>query len=105
MTTTFNNQYTAASLYDGDWRAEYRDQLIDEYQLTDEEADDICRGLAEIADRRWYAVQETREDAWDYGSHSYDEAVQMLKEQGEGLIAVINEQTGVCEKEIGFEEV
>ena len=42
MTTTFNNQYTAASLYDGGWRAEDRDQLIDEYQLTEEEADEIC---------------------------------------------------------------
>lgn len=45
---TMNNQYSAASLYDGGWRAEDRDQLIDEYNLTEEEADDICKGLAEI---------------------------------------------------------
>ena len=102
---TMNNQYSAASLYDGGWRAEDRDQLIDEYNLTEEEADDICEGLREIEDRRWYAVQETRDDAWDYGSHDYEEAVNMLKEQGDGLIAVINEHTGVCEKEIEFEEV
>ena len=45
---TMNNQYSAASLYDGGWRAEDRDQLIEEYNLTEEEADEICRGLAEV---------------------------------------------------------
>ena len=45
---TMNNQYSAASLYDGGWRAEDRDQLITEYGLTEEEADEICEGLREI---------------------------------------------------------
>lgn len=37
--------YTAAALYDGGWRAEDRDWLIDEYDLTEEEADTICEYL------------------------------------------------------------
>ena len=45
---TMNNQYSAASLYDGGWRAEDRDQLISEYGLTADEADDICKELAAI---------------------------------------------------------
>ena len=43
--------------------------------------------------KKWYAVQKTREDAWDYGSENYDEAVEMLKNQGYGLIAVIENDT------------
>lgn len=53
---------------------------------------------------RWYAVQEETTDAWDYGSYEYDEAVEMLKEQGHGLIAVINEDTSCCESEIIYDE-
>ena len=49
---TMNSQYSAASLYDGEWRAEDRDQLIEEYNLTEEEADEICRELAELKDRK-----------------------------------------------------
>ena len=41
----------ALSLYDGDWRAEDREQLISEYDLTEDEADEICEDLAYIADR------------------------------------------------------
>ena len=47
---TMNNQYSAASLYDGGWRAEDRDQLISEYGLTADEADDICKELTAIKD-------------------------------------------------------
>ena len=50
MKMTMNNQYSAASLYDGGWRAKDRDQLISEYDLTAEEADEICRELAAIKD-------------------------------------------------------
>lgn len=53
----------------------------------------------------WYAVQKTREDAWDYGSHDLEEAKQMLKERGYGLIAVIDEDSSFCEKEIEFDEI
>lgn len=54
---------------------------------------------------KWYAVQENRMDAWDNGSDNYDTAVAMLKEQGCGLIAVINEDTGVCEEEIEYDDI
>ena len=37
---------SAAALYDGGWRAEDREQLIYEYDLTVEEADKICELLA-----------------------------------------------------------
>ena len=37
---------SAAALYDGGWRAEDRDQLIEEYELTEDEADKICEILA-----------------------------------------------------------
>lgn len=54
---------------------------------------------------KWYAVQETSEDAWDNGSYDYNEAIQMLRAQGKGLIAVINEETNYCEDEIKFEDL
>lgn len=37
----------AASLYDGGWRSEDRDDLIEEYGLTGDEADKLCEALAE----------------------------------------------------------
>ena len=49
---TMNSQYSAASLYDGGWRAEDRDQMIDEYGLTADEADGICKELADLKDRK-----------------------------------------------------
>lgn len=52
---------------------------------------------------KWYAVQENREDAWDYGSYDYSEAVRMLREQGHGLIAVIENHT--CVEEIEMEDL
>lgn len=39
----------ALSLYDGDWRAEDREQLISEYDLTEDEADEICKLLEEFS--------------------------------------------------------
>lgn len=45
---TYDNQYSAASLYSGGWRAADHDQLVAEYGLTEEEACEICEALAEI---------------------------------------------------------
>jgi hypothetical protein len=42
----------AASLYDGGWRASDRAQLIQEYDLTDDEADAICAHLERFAGYR-----------------------------------------------------
>ncbi len=54
---------------------------------------------------RWYAVQKDRTDGWDNGSYSYQNAIKMLKKQGFGLIAVIDENAGNCVEEITFEEL
>lgn len=42
-------QDDAISLYDGGWRAEDRDQMVEEYGLTPERADKIVEWLEEIA--------------------------------------------------------
>lgn len=39
---------SAAALYDGGWRAEDKEQLIKEYDLTEEEAERICYFLYEF---------------------------------------------------------
>lgn len=39
---------SAAALYDGGWRAEDRVQLMEEYALTDDEADALCAELERI---------------------------------------------------------
>ena len=41
---------TAASLFDGGWRAEDREQLISEYDLSEAEADELCELLAKLAE-------------------------------------------------------
>ena len=56
-----------------------------------------------MANKLWYALQETRQDAWDNGTYDYNEAVRMLKKQGRGLIAVIDEEAGICVNEIDYE--
>ncbi len=48
-TLTINNQYTAASLYDGGWRAEDKEQLMQEFELLEEEADELVAELEKIA--------------------------------------------------------
>lgn len=53
--------------------------------------------------RVWYAVQENSTDAWDKGTFDEKEAIEMLREQGRGLIAVIDRD--VCIREIEFSEV
>lgn len=52
---------------------------------------------------KWYAVQENRNDPWDYGSEDYCIAVEMLREQGHGLIAVIENDT--CVEEIEYDDL
>lgn len=39
---------SAVALYDGGWRSSDRDQLISEYDLTPDQADEIAAALAEI---------------------------------------------------------
>lgn len=54
---------------------------------------------------KWYAVQKDSNDDWDYGSHFLEIALEKLENQGCGLIAVINEETGCCEDEIYFDDI
>lgn len=60
----------AADLYAGGWRAEDRDQIKEEYHLTDWEADVMAEELEKQA--QWYVT--------DGKGHYYDyeEAVQMM---------------------------
>lgn len=54
-------------------------------------------GNTYTADRLWYAVQRDEEDEWGNGSEDYDTAVEMLRAQGHGLIAVIDDcENPVC---------
>ena len=57
------------------------------------------------ADRIWYAVQRNSEDAWDNGSEDYDTAVGMLRAQGNGLIAVIDDDAKICLGEILYSDL
>lgn len=44
-------EFAASFLYDSGWRAEDKDDLIREYDLTNEAADAICEKLAEYANK------------------------------------------------------
>jgi len=68
---------------------------------TDLSLEDTMKDFEEV--KPWYAVQKDNTDPWDYGSHNYDEAIKMLKQQGEGLIAVINDD--FCEEEIKYDDL
>jgi hypothetical protein len=43
-------QSTAASLYDGGWRSEDKQELMDEYDMPESDADRICELLEKYAD-------------------------------------------------------
>lgn len=64
-------QDEAIALYDGGWRAEDHDQMIEEYGMTPERADKIVEWLEEIAARKvelngeevdWDACTELMDD-------------------------------------------
>lgn len=57
------------------------------------------------AERLWYAVQRDEEDEWGNGSEDYAAAVEMLRTQGHGLIAVIDEDAKVCLGEIAYSDL
>lgn len=41
---------SAAALYDGGWRSDDREDLISEYELTEDEADALCEELKRLED-------------------------------------------------------
>lgn len=55
----------------------------------------------------WYAVQETPDDDWSYGSYDYGDAVRMLRNQGFGMIAVVESDCygDNCTGEIPYTEI
>lgn len=83
-----------------DTTGKYHDILVYDRQLN--ELGVYAYGLDELT---WFAVQEDSTDAWDNGTHDYEDAVRMLLEQGHGLIAVIDEDTNYCVQEITYDEV
>lgn len=48
----------AANLYDGGWRAADREQMIEYYTLTEDEADAICELLVEYENAEKEEVDE-----------------------------------------------
>lgn len=53
--------------------------------------------------RIWYAVMETPEDDWSCGSYDFQESKEMLRKQGKGRIAMIEDNA--CEKEMFIEDL
>ena len=47
VVTMTDYRTSAAYLYDGGWRAKDKDEMIIAYSLTEEEANEICKILAE----------------------------------------------------------
>lgn len=104
--------YKVKEEYWSKWGAEVNENTI----ITEDEVnrlsaewgvshEDLVEQLEEIS-QIWFAVQETSEDSWDYGSHDLDEAIEMLREQGHGLIAVIEEGSDpVCINEFKYEDL
>lgn len=62
-------------------------------------------GTDYTASHIWYAVQRNSADAWDNGSEDYDTAVEMLRAQGHGLIAIIDDDAKVCLGEILYSDL
>lgn len=87
-----------------DYKVAVETALLEDEQLMDEIVNEIESEKRTGMKNIWYAVQIDSTDAWDYGSYDYDEAVEMLNQQGRGQIAIINEDTSFCEGEISFEE-
>lgn len=93
------------ALTEKEWKTWIAQEAKDhDEELTDEQIGWIVEKLEEdgyVKPTLWYAVQVDREDDWGTGSYDYNEAIQMLKRQGRGLIAVIDGD--VCVNEIEYE--
>ena len=103
----------AADMWDemdpGEWKSacEYAGIDYNDYDDPDKLWLDLEKKLDEDNEKKiWYAVQENRSDGWDGdGSYNFDEAVKMLKKQGHGLIAEIDEEDQFCLEEYTYEEL
>lgn len=54
-------------------------------------------------DGLWFAVMANEDDDWSIGTEDIEEAKQMLMEQGQGLIAAINDM--ICMYKIYYEDI
>lgn len=56
--TQINDQYTAANLLDGGWRPEDVEEMIEEYGLTRDEANDIALEMEMLMDAQDYRYKD-----------------------------------------------
>lgn len=94
------------------WTPEIFDENYYQFYLHDEDAEAEKEERREIflqlyEEGKWFAVQKDPDDDWGWGSIYFDEAKEMLREQGCGLIAVIVQDAydTFCEEEIYYEEL
>ena len=82
----------------------YNNIIIKNRSAEDHKTEKEENEMNEMKNRIWYAVQESSEDSWDYGSDDYETAKDMLLRQGHGQIAVIDTKTNFCLNEFYYEE-
>ena len=76
----------------------------DEVTFEIEQYDEITDAWERVDDLPWYAVKEANFYDDSYGSMFLDKAVEMLKEQGEGYIAILDPEDAFCLDTIGYYE-
>lgn len=52
MKTTIETQYSAAALLDGGWKPEDKDELMKEYDLSEDEAQELVEEMEELLEER-----------------------------------------------------
>ena len=67
--------------------------------------DQLARGKSGGLTPIWFAVTSDNYDSWDNGSFDLNETMKMLREQGSGSIAVIDESDNFCLAEIHIENM
>lgn len=99
---------SASALYDGGWRCSDREELMQEYCMTESEVEEICIELNRIEEnkRLWYAAVTDDDNDCGCGSFNIDEAKELCKRYGDDYyIAVIEEGNDpVCIREIRRED-
>lgn len=79
---------------------------VDPVAVYSELEDMVVNKTAEVVacTEKWYAVMDSTEDDWGTGSFVYSVACDMLKKQGHGLIATIENDTE-CVDEIQYDDL
>ena len=93
-------EWSATEVARGEWLVElYIDPSLTTFDEDEETEDEATEKVI------WYAVTCDDYTDWDYGSLDRAEAIEMLKEQGEGQIAVIDDEDKFCLDVIDYEDV